>query len=78
MTITSERRKKEFAVWEMKVRRDAAILHLQIEIDQLIDRRVRQNKTLKGDQIPRKADEEMKRLLVQKWIEYVYSWEDLQ
>ena len=78
MTITSERRKKEFAVWEMKVRRDAAILHLQIEIDQLIDRRVRQNKTLKGDQIPRKAVEEMKRLLVQKWIEYVYSWEDLQ
>ena len=78
MTITSERRKKEFAVWEMKVRRDSEILHLQIEIDQLIDRRVRQNKTLKGDQIPRKAVEEMKRLLVQKWIGYVYSWEDLQ
>ena len=76
MKRNDERYKKEMALWEKKARRDSEIDRLGIEIDQLIDQRVRQNKTLKGDQIPRKTIEEMKRLLVLEWIGYVYKWED--
>jgi len=54
--------------------RQNEIMRLSIEIEKLIEMRVRQNPTLKGDKIPRKVIEEIKGLLVQEWIRDVYRW----
>jgi hypothetical protein len=54
--------------------RQEEVLRLSVEIGRLIEMRVRQNPTLKGDKIPRKAIEEIKGLLVQEWIRDVYRW----
>ena len=72
MKLSKEFMEKEKARQEEQARR-VAVGYLHVEIDQLIDRRVRANKTLKGKQIPRKAITQIKGYLIDNWIQEVYK-----